>query len=124
MSDGFGRYNGQWRFVSCEGHPEVSDGPPSLDVFNGSNAWWSRVHVRNGVTAVDSIHWRATDGSRSGVFPFATNPENAYEVPQNEVLQSGTASFLLTVNYVDGSTATVTLSPQQLSVPGASYLLK
>lgn len=122
MSDGFGRYDGQWRFVSCEGHPGVSDGPPSLDVFNGSNAWWSRVHVRNGATAVDSIEWRSANGT-SGIFPFAANPENAYEVPQSEVLQSGAASILITVRYVDGSTATVTLSPQQLSVPGASYLL-
>lgn len=123
MLDGFGRYDGQWRFVSCEGYPGVSDGPPSLDVFNGSNAWWSRVHVRNGAGAVDTIQWETTDGSTSGVFPFATNPENAYEVPQNEVLQSGAASFLITVHYVDGTTATVTLSPQQLSVPGASYPL-
>jgi uncharacterized repeat protein (TIGR02543 family) len=123
MVNGFGRYDGSWRFVSCEGHPEVSDGPPSLDVLQGSNLWWSRVHVRNGKGAVASIAWEDTQSSAGGVFPFATNPENAYEVPQTEVLQSAMTSLLITVQYVDGSTATVTLAPQQLGAASASYPL-
>lgn len=123
MVDGFGRYDGSWRFVPCEGHPEVSDGPPTLDVFSGSNMWWSRVHVRNGSGAVDAITWKDTASSANGIFPFATNPENFFEVPQNEVLQSSMTSVLITIHYVDGSTATVTLSPQQLGTSGVSYLL-
>ncbi len=123
MVDGFGRYDGSWRLVSCDGHPEVSDGPPTLDVINGSNEWWSRVHVRNGSGAVDSITWVSVDGSARGSFPFATNPENAYEVPQNEVLQSGLAGVQITVHYRDGGNAAVTLSPSQLGVSGASYPL-
>jgi hypothetical protein len=78
MLDGSGRYEGKWRFVSCDGHPEVSDGSPNLYVFAGSNPWWSRVHVRNGVTATDSITWQDANGTASGTMPFASNPENAF----------------------------------------------
>lgn len=123
MVDDFGRYDGSWRFVSCEDHPGVSDGPPSLDVLQGSNEWWSRVHVRNGKGAVDNISWEDTESSASGIFPFATNPENAYEVPQTQVLQSAMTAIRITIQYVDGSIAKVTLSPQQLGASGASYPL-
>jgi aryl-phospho-beta-D-glucosidase BglC (GH1 family) len=124
MLDGSGRYDGTWHFISCTGHEDqVSDGPPSLDVFNGSNPWWSRVHVRNGATAVDAIEWQDLYSTSSGSFPFATNPENTFEVPLNDVLQSGMSEVLITVYYVDGNTATVTLSPQELSTGSASYPL-
>lgn len=124
MLDDFGRYTGQWRFVSCEGHPEVSDGPPALSVFDGSNPWWSRVHIRNGTMATDTIEWRNTDNSTQGIFPYAADPENTFEVPVNNVLQvGGNQSFLITVHYVDGSTATVTLTANQLAAAGASYPL-
>jgi endoglucanase len=123
MLDGSGRYTGKWRFVSCDGHPEVSDGAPSLDVLQGSNAWWSRVHVRNGPTATQSIEWKDASGSAHGEFPFATDPENAFAVPVDPVLQSGSASFLITVHYVDGTTASVTLTPSQLAAESTSYSL-
>ena len=123
MLDGAGRYTGKWRFVPCDGHPEVSDGSPTLDVLLGSNSWWSRVHVRNPPTAVSSIDWQDAAGSAKGTFLYATDPENAYEVPVNEVLQFGAASFLITVHYVDGRTATVQLSPAQLASQGGSYAL-
>ncbi|MGD9249405.1 MAG: glycoside hydrolase family 6 protein, partial [Desulfobacteraceae bacterium] len=55
--------------------------------------------------------------------PFATNPENAFEVPVNEVLQSGMSAVLITVHYVDGTTATVTLTPAQLAAGSTSYPL-
>jgi hypothetical protein len=124
MTDGSGRYAGKWRFVSCDGHPEVSDGPPSLHVLQGSNAWWSRVQVRNGRTAVGTIEWRDAAGSATGFLPFADNPENTFEVPTAEVLQSGMASLLITVRYVDGSAATVTLTPAELSTPSVAYPLE
>ncbi len=123
MLDGNGRYTGQWRFVSCDGHPEVSDGPPTLDVLPGSNAWWSRVHVRNAPAATDTIEWQDTDGTAHGSLPFATNPENAFEVPVDEVLRSGMASVLITVHYVDGSLATVTVTPAELATASAAYPL-
>ncbi len=123
MLDGSGRYDGKWRFVACDGHSEVSDGSPTLNVINGSNAWWSRVHVRNPLAAVASIEWQDTVGTAKGTFPFAADPENAFEVPVNEVLQSGLTTLLITVNYTDGRTATVRLSPAQLGTQGGSYAL-
>jgi len=123
MLDGSGRYTGKWRFVSCDGHPEVSDGPPTLDVLQGSNAWWSRVHVRNAPTATDAIGWQDADGTAHGFLPFAADPENAFEVPVDDVLQSGMASVLITVHYVDGTTAAVPLTPAQLATGLASYPL-
>jgi cellulase/cellobiase CelA1/aryl-phospho-beta-D-glucosidase BglC (GH1 family) len=123
MLDGFGRYTGKWRFVPCDGHPEVSDGPPTLDVLQGSNAWWARVHVRNAPTATDTIEWQAADGTAHGFLPYATNPENAFEVPVDDVLQSGMASVLIMVHYVDGTTATVTVTPAQLAAELTSYPL-
>jgi uncharacterized repeat protein (TIGR02543 family) len=122
MVDGSGRYEGKWRFVSCDAYPEVSDGTPSLFVFAGSNPWWSRVHVRNGSTATDTITWQETAGTASGTLPFASDPENAFEVPL-EVLQSGMSSVLITVHYVDGTSATVTLTPAELGAGSASYSL-
>ena len=123
MLNGSGRYDGKWRFVSCSGHPEASDGSPSLAVISGSNPWWARVRVRNPTTAVASIGWQSASGTASGSFPYATDPENAFEVPVNEVLQSASPSFRITVRYVDGSTATTQLSPGQLAAQNSSYPL-
>ncbi|MGD9221867.1 MAG: glycoside hydrolase family 6 protein [Desulfobacteraceae bacterium] len=123
MLDGSGRYDGEWRFVSCDGYAEVSDGSPALYVLPGSNPWWSRVHVRNGSTATDAITWQDAAGTANGYLPFATNPENAFEVPVDEVLQSGMSAVLITVHYVDGTTATVTLSPAELATESTSYPL-
>jgi hypothetical protein len=123
MLDGSGRYDGKWRFVSCGGYADVSDGSPALYVLSGSNPWWSRVHVRNGATATDTIAWQDAAGTANGYLPFATNPENAFEVPVNEVLQSGMSAVLITVHYVDGTTASVTLTPAQLAAGSTSYPL-
>ena len=120
MADGFGRYDGSWRFVSCAGHPEVSDGSPSLYVSAGSNAYWSRVQIRNPATAVDAILWQ--DPTSQGMFPYASDPENTFEVPQT-VLASTASMVALTVRYTDGSAATVKLSPSQLTTANASYPL-
>jgi hypothetical protein len=122
MLDGFGRYDGAWRFVSCAGHPEVSDGPPSLFVFAGSNPFWSRLQVRNPPSAVDSIDWQDATGTARGSFPYAADPENAFEVPA-DVLQSGAAWLQITVRYRDGNAATVQVAPAQLAAPSTSYPL-
>jgi hypothetical protein len=122
MPDGFGRYAGQWRFVSCTGHPEVSDGVPTLNVKDGSNIYWSRVRVHNPATGVAGIAWQDSAGS-TGSFAFDTsNVENAYEVP-SAVMQSSAASVTVTVNYLDGTKASVQLTPPQLGAAGASYTL-
>jgi expansin (peptidoglycan-binding protein) len=122
MLDGFGRYDGSWRFVSCTGHPEVSDGSPSLFVSDGSNAWWSRVQVRNPPSAVASIAWQGPAGSAPGMFPYATDPEDTFEVPM-EVLQSSATSIAVTVLYTDGTSATVQLGPGQLAAANTAYPL-
>jgi hypothetical protein len=122
MLDGFGRYDGSWRFVSCTGHPEVSDGPTSLAVSSGTNAYWSRVQIRNPPGAVAAITWTASQGS-SGTFPYASDPENTFEVPQS-VLQSTVPSLTVTARFNDGSTATVDLSPAQLALENATYVMK
>ncbi len=122
MLDGSGRYDGTWRFVSCAGHTEVFDGLPSLSVFAGSNAFWSRVQVRNPPSATDSIEWQDATGTAQGSFPYADDPEDAFEVPA-EVLQSGVALLQITVHYTDGSSAAVRLAPAQLAAPSTSYPL-
>lgn len=121
MRDGFGRYDGNWRFVSCAGHPEVSDGPTSLCVSSGANAYWSRVQVRNPPGAVESIVWQDSQGA-SGTFPYASDPENTFEVPSS-VLQSTGASITVTARFSDGSTATVALGPGQLALENTSYVM-
>jgi hypothetical protein len=93
-----------------------------LFVGSGSNAWWSRVQVRNPPWAVATIAWKDPAGSAQGSFPFATDPENTFEVPA-EALQSTASSLLITVTYGDSSTATVRVSPSQLASPSTSYPL-
>lgn len=118
MVDGFGRYDGSWKFVSCSGHPEVSDGEPVLFVMRGSNPWWSRVQVRNPPAPVDTMEWRDasnTGAVASGTFPYATDPENMFEVPVESVLQSPMTAVQITIRYRDGSSATAELTPAQLA---------
>ncbi|WP_157288405.1 expansin-like protein [Uliginosibacterium gangwonense] len=123
MVDGFGRYTGQWRFVSCKGVSGVSDGAPSLYVKDGSSVWWSRIQVRNPATAVSSISYQGVgDTTVQGGFAFDSSIENFYIVPTS-ILQSSTSQFTITVNYVDGTTATVQLTPAQLGNANASYSL-
>jgi hypothetical protein len=122
MVDGFGRYDGTWTFVSCDGHPEVSDGPSSLFVFAGSNAFWSRVQVRNPPRPVKSMAWQDTSGIVLGELPYATDPENSFEVPA-AALQSSAAELQIAIAYTDGSSATVRVSPGQLAAPNTSYPL-
>jgi hypothetical protein len=125
MSDGFGRYQGIWRFVSCDGHPEVSDGPPSLYVFRGSNPYWALVQVRNPPWLVAAIEWQQQDSpGLHGWFAYAgtTYSENSYQVPL-QILQAQ-ASFDLTVLYTDGSRAWITLTSSELADADRSYPLR
>jgi expansin (peptidoglycan-binding protein) len=123
MVDGFGRYEGAWRLVTCVGHPETYDGQPSLFVKDGSNGYWSAVQVRNPDTAVAAIEWQDLgDAGSQGTFSYASpSIENYYLVP-TEVLQ-GNATYDLTVRYVDGTAATVSVTSGELAEPGATYPL-
>jgi len=123
MLDGFGRYDGAWRFVTCDGHPEVSDGPPRLWVKDGSNPWWAMVQVRNPPWPVASIGWERVGASATGELTYAPDTaENYFQVPQ-DLLQSD-ASYVLTVRYADGSSATVQLTSAQLCAESTGYDLQ
>jgi hypothetical protein len=78
-----GRYSGEWRWVSCAGHEGVSDGPPSLFVKEGGNAYWSLVQVRNAEAGVLGVRLRlASSGAGSWTdLPWATEAENFFKVP-------------------------------------------
>ncbi len=122
MVDGIGRYQGAWRAVSCAGHPEVSDGPPSIYTKDGSSPGWSVIQVRNPVTGVAGIDYvNKSNSSQSGTLAASSGIENFYQVPV-DVLQAG-ANFDFTVRYVDGTSATITLSSDQLGQAQATYPL-
>jgi hypothetical protein len=122
MGTQIGRYQGAWRAVSCAGHPEVSNGVPSIHVKDGTNEGWSVIQVRNPVMAVAGIDYKnSNNSSQSGTLAASSGIENYFQVPV-DVLQAG-ANFNLTVRYVDGTTATVTLSSNQLWQPEATYPL-
>ncbi len=122
MLDGFGRYDGVWREVSCAGHTEVFDGVPSLYVKEGSNPYWSVVHIVNPMAAVSGIDWQDRDvASRKGTLAWSPDPENYMTVPA-EMLSSG-ATYDLTIHYRDGSTGTVTVTAAQLGTGAATYPL-
>ncbi len=118
-----GRYQGAWRLVSCDGHPEVSDGPPLLFVNSGSNPFWSLVQVRNPAWPVAAMSWQNTaDASQHGDLEYAgTLSENYWVVPL-AVLQAN-ASFDITVRFTDGSSRVLRLTSAQLATPSAEYPL-
>lgn len=78
-----GRYSGEWRWVSCAAHEGVSDGPPTLFVKEGGNAYWSLVQVRNGEAGVLGIRMRpaSPDAGPWTELAWATEAENFFKVP-------------------------------------------
>jgi expansin (peptidoglycan-binding protein) len=123
MLDGMGRYAGAWRPVSCEGHPEVFDGTPSIYVKEGSNPGWAAVQVRNPLMAVAGIDWKGREGqpNEGSMQNMAPSLENYFRVP-DAVLQSRSI-FDLTVKYVSGATASIALTGEQLGQASQSYPL-
>jgi hypothetical protein len=124
MLDGFGRYEGLWQLVSCEGHPEVFDGPTSLHVKDGSNEYWAAIQVRNPPMAVDAIDWKSAALSPSaGSLAYASpQMENYYLIP-TEVLRAN-ADIDLTIRFRDGGTRSLTLPSAKLGVAEADYPLE
>jgi hypothetical protein len=78
-----GRYSGEWKWIPCAGHDGVSDGPPSLFVKEGGNAYWSLVQVRNGDAGVLGIRLRLASLSAGSwtELPWAAEAENFFKVP-------------------------------------------
>jgi hypothetical protein len=123
MLDGFGRYQGTWRPVSCIGHPEVFDGVPSLYVMQGSGVGWSAVQIRNPLTAVAEIGWKSlANPSVAGQLELLSGMENAYAIP-SALLQTN-ENYLLTIMYTDETYSTVTVTSAQLATAAASYELQ
>ncbi len=125
MVDGVGSYQGEWQFVSCAGHPEVSDGPPALYVKDGSNAYYSLVQVRNPNAATTSIQWQDTANTAStGTldYPGSSVAANYFQVPAS--LLQGSSTYTLTFLFSDGSRSTVEVTSAQLGVAMASYPLQ
>jgi expansin (peptidoglycan-binding protein) len=111
-----GRYDGDWRFVSCEGHPEASDGPALLHVKEGSSKFWALVQVRNPAHAVTGIDWKSPEGA-SGSFPYAAEAENYFSVPE-AVRNLGMVQ--LTVHYRDKTRVELDVSVSQLTTADAN----
>jgi expansin (peptidoglycan-binding protein) len=119
-----GRYQGAWRLVSCDGHPEVSDGPPILFVNSGSNPHWALVQVRNPAWPVAGMSWQNTaDPSQHGDLEYANTLSENYWVVPLSVLQAN-ATFDLTIRFTDGSSTALQLTSAQLATPSAQYPLK
>ena len=116
-----GRYQGTWRFISCAGQAGVSDAPPSLYVKDGSNPYWALVQVRNPSAAVQAIDWESADGVRRGTFPYASEAENYFSVP--EPVRMSAETIRLHVKYRDATQASIALRGSELALPGASYPL-
>jgi hypothetical protein len=114
-----GRYEGTWKFVSCQGYPNVSDGPPSIYVKEGSNPWWAIIQVRNPPAAVESIAWETADGKKGGTFTFAIEAENFYSVP--EEVRASAATIHLIIRYTDGTTHNLDILGNALTQAQASY---
>lgn len=85
MGEKPGRYSGEWTWVSCEGRPEASDGPPTLFVKEGGNPSWSLVQVRNPAERVAQVRLRPAAERGAGSawigLAWAEEAENFFQVP-------------------------------------------
>ena len=125
MGDLPGRYSGKWQFVSCDGYPEVSDGPPTLFVKDGSNPYWSLVQVRNPAAQIAAIRIRPSAAGGSAAWdslPWATEAENFYHVPVAVLQDSG--DYDLQVDLPSGPRYGVTLKGSDLAEAQSSWPLQ
>lgn len=120
MGERPGRYDGDWRFVSCAEHPEVSDAAPAIRVKEGSSRYWALVHVRNPAQAVGAIDWQSLDGASSGSFAYATEAENYFSVPEAVHMHE---KIRLTIHYRDKTSTLLELAPSQLTEASAQITL-
>lgn len=122
MGDKPGRYSGEWRFVSCEGHTGVSDGPPVLVVKEGSNPYWALVQVRNPDARILAIRYRAAGTAGAWAeLAWASDAENFFKVPA-AILQDA-AEYDLEVKLPDGRAYALRCKGRALAVERASLPL-
>ena len=119
MDDSPGRYTGGWEFVSCAGHPQVSDGPIALHIKNGSSKGWAAVQVRNPDYPVTDIQWVDTVTGQGGDIPYANGIFNFYLVPLDAL--GSPNPVRITARFTDGSTKQITLTAAQLGTAEALY---
>lgn len=113
MTVGPGRYEGDWQFVSCEGHPEVFDGPTSLYVKDGSNGYWSLVQVRNPLSAVTGLSYQKEGETVFTPMEWAIEAENFFSVPP-DILQDE-SQYNLRVEYQFSEPQTISIAGNALS---------
>lgn len=117
-----GRYEGEWEFISCEGHPEVFGDSTSIFVKEGSNAYWSVIQVRNPLDAVTQmVLYRAADSSLTEL-EWATEAENYFSVPAN-ILQDS-SEYEIRVSYRFSEGEIWKLKGTDLNKPEVSYRLE
>jgi expansin (peptidoglycan-binding protein) len=121
MGDKPGRYSGEWSFVSCDVHPGVSDGTPSLFIKEGSNAFWSLVQVRDASERILGIRYRRTGSAPWSDMEWATEAENFYHVPAAVLADS--AAYDLKVDLPHGPGYLLQCRGSALAAAGTSLPL-
>lgn len=116
-----GRFAGEWEWVSCDGVEVVSDGPPTLNVKEGSNEWWSLVQARNGPGAVKEMRVRKTGTTNWQVLEWANEAENFLRLP--ETLLKDCEEWEVEVIWTTGPKGTLHLPGNKLSIANSSYQL-
>ncbi|MBN2717787.1 MAG: hypothetical protein JXX14_18200 [Deltaproteobacteria bacterium] len=124
MPLGPGRYQGEWEWVSCEGHTELFDGPTAIYVKDGANPYWSIIQVRNPLSQVTGMSIRKN--AESGYVPLAWAAEgdiyyaeNFYVVPP-EILQDA-ATYTIRINYALSEPHIISCKGSDLAIPEAIY---
>jgi hypothetical protein len=117
-----GRYAGEWEWVECDSADGVSDGPPSLHIKTGSNQWWSLVQTRNGPGSVMEMRVRKTGTTEWQILKWATEAENFFKLPEELLQDSG--EWDIEVKWSTGSSSTLTITGNKLSVEDAVYELQ
>lgn len=117
-----GRYEGEWKFVPCTGHPEVYGDSTSLYVKDGANAYWSLIQVRNPPDAVTAMAIYRTSDSSLTELSTATEADNFWSVPASALQDSGECE--IRADFRGEESETWSLPCSGLAVAGANYYLK
>lgn len=124
MPLGPGRYEGEWWWESCEGHPEVFDGPTALYVKDGSNDFWALVQVRNPLSQISGLFYATGENPDPSAFvamEWAIEAENFYRVPPEMLQDDGL--FTIRIDYAMAESQTVVVKGTDLAVAEASITI-
>ena len=121
MGNREGRYSGEWEFVSCEGVDGVWGDSTSIWVKDGTNDFWSIIHVRNPKDMVKSITIYGVDTRDVHELEMVVGTENFWTVPQS-VLQTENR-YRVVVKYRTGTDDEWRIRGSELAVPEANLYL-